>query len=118
MKFTGTLLRIINQLRVYHWLCNTYAQHKAYGNAYDNLSDLVDTFIEIYMGKYGKANNNITLNIELTTDISSSAEFIESAISFLTKINEIAGEDDTDLLNIRDEMLAALNKLKYLLTLQ
>jgi hypothetical protein len=27
-------------------------------------------------------------------------------------------ESDTDLLNIRDEMLAELNKLKYLLTLE
>jgi hypothetical protein len=118
MKFTSTLLRIVNQLRVYHWLCNTYAQHKAYGSAYDDLNDLVDTFTEVYMGKYGKVNNNMTLNIELTTDISSSTEFIESAITFLTKINEIVSEEDTDLLNIRDEMLTTLNKLKYLLTLQ
>lgn len=118
MKFTGTLLRIINQLRVYHWLCDTYAQHKAYGSAYDDLSDLVDTFTEVYMGKYGKTNNNITLDIELSTDTATSTEFIDSAINFLLKINEMASEEDTDLLNIRDEMLSSLNKLKYLLTLK
>jgi hypothetical protein len=117
MKFTGTLLRIINQLRIYHWLCDTYAQHKAYGEAYDELSDLVDTFLETYMGKYGKASTNITFSIELTSSTANSSEFIDSAISFLTKINDIASEEDTDLLNIRDEMLGELNKLKYLLTL-
>jgi hypothetical protein len=118
MKFTSTFLRIINQLRIYHWLCSSYAQHKAYGEAYDELSNLVDTFLETYMGKYGKAGTNITFSIELTTSTTNSCEFIDSAISFLTKINEIASEEDTDLLNIRDEMLSELNKLKYLLTLK
>jgi hypothetical protein len=95
-----------------------YKRQKAYGKAYDELSDLIDTFTEVYMGKYGRASNNIIFNIELTTNTSSSTEFIDSAIIFLTKINEIASDEDTDLLNIRDEMLGSLNKLKYLLTLK
>lgn len=118
MNFTSTLLRITNQLRIYHWVCGTYAQHQAYGGAYDELSELVDQFVEVYMGKYGKINNSLTFDIELSTDLSLSDEFINVAISFLTRINEIASEDDTDLLNIRDEMLSSLNKLRYLLTLK
>lgn len=117
MKFTSTLLRIVTQLRMYHWYSDTYAQHKAYGKAYDTLSELIDTFTEVYMGRYGKINNNITFNIELHSDLATSTDFISSAINFLTKINEMVGENDTDLLNIRDEMIAVLNRLKYLLML-
>jgi hypothetical protein len=118
MKFTSTFLRIINQLRIYHWLCSSYAQHKAYGEAYDQLSDLVDNFLEVYMGKFGKTNANVTLSIELSSDVNSSNEFIDSAITFLNEISDSASHTDTDLLNIRDEMLSSLNKLKYLLTLR
>jgi hypothetical protein len=117
MKFTSTFLRILNQLRIYHWLCSTYAQHKAYGKAYEQLSDLVDAFLEVYMGKFGKTSANFTFSIELSTDVTSSDEFIESAINFLTEISNSADHNDTDLLNIRDEMLSSLNRLKYLLTL-
>ena len=118
MKFTSILLRIVNQLRIYHWLCNTYAQHKAYGKTYDELSDLTDNFIETYMGKYGKTSTSIVYNIELSSDITTAKEFIDSAIDFLIEINNSVNEVDTDLLNIRDEMLGSLNKLKYLLTLR
>ena len=44
--------------------------------------------------------------------------FINDIIEFLTvEIPKVIKEEDTDLLNIRDEILAELNKLKYLLTL-
>jgi hypothetical protein len=32
--------------------------------------------------------------------------------------SELSSDNDTDLLNIRDEMLAKINKLAYLLTLE
>jgi hypothetical protein len=32
--------------------------------------------------------------------------------------DKLDSKKDTDLLNIRDEMLAAVNKIKYLLTLK
>jgi hypothetical protein len=46
-------------------------------------------------------------------------DFIDSAVEFLISLsNEYSTEIDTDLLNIRDEMLGQFNKLKYLLTLE
>ena len=46
-------------------------------------------------------------------------KFIEEYISFLvTELPKGLKETDTNLLNIRDEMLSELQKLKYLLTLK
>ena len=118
MKFISALLRIHNQLRTYHWLCDTFSQHRAYGDTYDAFSELIDNFVETHMGKYGKTTHHITYNIEISTNTETAAEFIESIIEFLTSLSEHLDESDTDLLNIRDEMLGAVNKLKYLLSLQ
>jgi hypothetical protein len=46
-------------------------------------------------------------------------EYITTVIEFLISFDNVYNEKiDSDLLNIRDEMLAEFNRLKYLLTLQ
>jgi len=119
MKLIAPLLKIQNQLRIYHWQSETYGQHKAFGKAYESLDDLIDSFVEVYMGKNGKTHASVTYNFELGNLDENYLTIIDSYISFLVDLNDIFDtEPDTDLLNIRDEMLAVLNRLKYLLTLQ
>lgn len=119
MKLVSPLIKIQEQLRIFHWQSSTYAQHKAFGRAYEELGDLVDSFIEVYMGKYGKLKAKLTYNIELDNFSDNYVEYVDNYISYLTDINsELDTTKDTDLLNIRDEMLAVLNRLKYLLTLK
>jgi len=51
------ILELVNtqvQFRFLHWQTKSYAKHKAYGKFYDNLDDLIDKFVEVYMGKYGR----------------------------------------------------------------
>jgi hypothetical protein len=112
------LLGIQQQLRILHWQTKSYAKHKAYGDSYDELSDLIDGFMEELMGKYGRfsltSNSIQIINIEdLAVD-----DFVDGSIEFLASLTEQLDPVDTNLLNIRDEMLGVLNKLKYLLTLK
>ena len=120
MNFVQVLLTTTHQLHVYHWQTNSYAAHQAFGGAYDALDGLMDQFVEVFMGKYGKVASKGGFNIKLDNITETKPEeFIDSVIGFLT--NDLPKEikdTDTDLLNIRDEMLDELNKLKYLLTLQ
>jgi hypothetical protein len=45
--------------------------------------------------------------------------FIDETIAYLLLLsNGLNPQTDTDLLNIRDEMVSEFNKLKYLLTLK
>ncbi len=113
------LLTLHNQLKIHHWQTKSYAEHQALGGAYDEFSGLIDEFIEVFMGKYGRIESKDGFKIELSyyKDIGT-VDFADKYIDYL--VNELPKsleESDTDLLNIRDEMLAQLNKLKYLLTL-
>jgi len=119
MKLVAPLIKIQEQLRIFHWQTESYSQHKAFGEAYEGLTELVDDFVEIYMGKYGRVKAKITYNIELDNLSDSYKDYIDNYVSFLINLEkDLDPTNDTDLLNIRDEMLALLNKLKYLLTLK
>lgn len=42
-----------NQAHLEHWNTDSYAEHIALGDFYDEIIDLVDDFIECYQGKFG-----------------------------------------------------------------
>lgn len=109
------------QFRVLHWQTKSYSRHKAYGGIYDELNELIDTFIEVYMGKYGRVeftSGEGTIVLKNTNDLGLN-EFLNQNLEFLMSLtNSLDPQKDTDLLNIRDEMMGEINKLKYLLTLK
>ena len=118
MNFVSQLLTLTNQLHVFHWQTDSGWHHAKFGEYYDSLDDLVDSFVEVFMGKYGKVNSKDGFNIKLDNITDTKPEvFIDNTIKFLVEdITKLVKPEDTDLLNIRDEMLGELNKLKYLLT--
>lgn len=109
------------QIRVLHWQTTSYARHQGYGLIYDDLGDLIDEFLEIYMGKYGRLEfegDECTINLKNNKSLNMN-DFVKDNINFLKELSvELDEENDTDLLNLRDEMLAKINKLRYLLTLK
>lgn len=109
------------QFKILHWQTKGYARHIAFGNIYDTLDGLIDQYVEISMGKVGRfsideSNRNIEIYNLQDIDI---VKFIQKIKEFLIGLStELSSENDTDLLNLRDEMLAEVNKLAYLLTLE
>jgi DNA-binding ferritin-like protein len=115
----GSLIAMQNQFRVFHWQTESFAQHKAFGEAYETLEDLIDNFVEIYQGKNGIQNPADGLKIKLENLDNDPVEMIDVFIDYLQDdLTSMVDKKDTDLLNIRDEMLGALNKTKYLLMLK
>ena len=115
MSLIELLLTLQNQLRIFHWQTESYAEHQAFGGAYEDLDDLVDNFVEVYMGKNDRPMAKDKFNISLMNISENKLSFIDAYIDVLTNdLPQALKETDTDLLNIRDEMLATLNKLKYL----
>lgn len=114
------LLTLHNQLKIHHWQTKSYAQHQAFGSTYDAFTPLIDEFVEVFMGKYGRIKSQDGFSIKLLNlDSLSENELIEKYIKYFTTdlTDQLDKDKDTDLLNLRDEMLSELNKLKYLLTL-
>jgi DNA-binding ferritin-like protein len=114
------LLSLQIQMKINHWQTKGLARHKAFGKFYDSLSGLIDTFVESAMGKYGR----FTLDEETKTiQLSNLSELdmkglVNTVRESFVQMSEQLDPSDTDLLNIRDEMLGELNKLSYLLTLE
>jgi hypothetical protein len=44
-----------------HWRTKSYAQHVALGSFYDDIIDVVDKFVEAYMGATGKAIGDVEI---------------------------------------------------------
>jgi hypothetical protein len=103
-----------------HWQTTGDAKHRAYGKTYDKLGDLIDDFAEALMGKYGRFEFESEFSIMYQNLSSMSLQnFIDGITDFLVSMSEeLDTVYDTDLLNLRDEMLLLINKLKYLLTLK
>ena len=114
------LVQIQNQFRFLHWQTTFDAKHKAYGKVYDRLGDLIDDFVEGMMGKYGRPKFSEEFSIMFQDiDKLSMQNFVDGICEFLLSMTEgLDSKVDTDLLNLRDEMMGSLNKLKYLLTLK
>ena len=114
------LVQIQGQFRFMHWQTTGDAKHRAYGKAYDKLGGFIDDFVEAMMGKYGRPEFESEFSL-MFQDLSSLSiqNFLDGITDFLVSFTEqLDPKYDTDLLNLRDEMLAAINKLKYLLTLK
>jgi hypothetical protein len=114
------LVQIQNQFRFLHWQTYGDAKHRAYGKTYKQLGDFLDEFAEITMGKYGRYQFDSEFSI-MFQDISKLTvqNFLDGITEFLVGLSDhLDSRYDTDLLNLRDEILGMTNRLKYLLTLK
>ena len=113
-------LTILNQIKVFHWQTKSYSQHKSFDSAYEELSESIDEFLETYMGIYERpfsGSGSFVFSIDNYQE-DGIIPFIDEAKAFLVGLSSDSEVSrNTDLLNIRDEMLGTLNQLKYLLTL-
>lgn len=114
------LVQMQLQWKFLHWQTFGDPKHRVYGKIYDGLGELIDKFVETMMGKYGRPEFDEEFGL-MFQDIRalSIQEFIDGIVEFLVSFTEqLDPKYDTDLLNIRDEMLALINKSKFLLTLK
>ena len=103
-----------------HWQTKGYARHKALDSTLDELYDIVDQFVEEAMGKYGRFkldNKSKVIQLYNLSELDMKS-FANSVCDAFHQYNEQFEETDTNLLNIRDEMIGIFRKLKYLLTLE
>lgn len=116
-------LHLRDQLKLYHWQTRVYSRHIATDKVLEKLDKLIDSFVEVYIGKYGRAkvaDKNAVITLHNLTE-AGAVRLVNSSIKYLqgplTKaLKGLAGSED--LANIRDEMVADLNQLLYLFTLK
>ena len=115
-------LQMLNTVKLYHWKTTSFAQHKATDELYSQLNESIDTFVETMLGKSGsRVNLTGTKSIPLLdyTELSGFKKEVEQYKHYLigmTNDEILKNGSNTDLLNIRDEILGHLNQFTYLLT--
>ena len=125
-------LELLNTIKIYHWSTLSYPTHKATDELHDKLSELVDSFIEIYIGHCARRGGGGAAGVPVfrfKSGQSASIEFCEckSPDAFCKVLDDnivhLEGltkslDGYTDLVNIRDEMVGALAQALYLLRLK
>ena len=109
-----------SQIKLYHWQTHSYSRHKATDGVVTSLDESIDKYVEVYMGKYGRPKVTSRTNMTKVQNLSEASivKFIRACIMYLQgPLVKGLKPQDTDLFNIRDEMLAELNQLLYLFTL-
>jgi len=134
-----------NTLKFSHWRTKSYATHKALDKFMKSFLENMDKFIEVWQGKYGRiqfVNKDGNSNKELKVyqiGYDNLERYLDVIIGFLNgkkdkncgkyevigkrdycgiTVLDVMEKDDSDLMNIRDEILSDVNQLKYLLTLK
>jgi DNA-binding ferritin-like protein len=121
-QITVVFLEMLMMVKLYHWKTHSYATHKATDGLYDDLNGNIDKFIEVLLGKTGtridlmskKSISLIDLNSQ--ESLKSKIMSIKSYLVGLDKNKALSTMSNSDLFNIRDEILADLNQFLYLLT--
>lgn len=115
-------LEVLTAIKLYHWKTHSYATHKATDELNAKLHENVDSFVEVLLGKRGDRVNLMHKKHISLKDYTSPESFkreLEKFKSYLVSLDNCAAlksMSNSDLYNIRDEMLANVNQFLYLLT--
>ena len=120
LNITRIFLEMLTTVKLYHWKTRSYAQHKATDELYEKLNESIDSFVEILLGKDQSRLNMIEKRMPKMIDTSSMVDFkarIYEYREFLMDMNTyFDSRRDSDLLNVRDEILGHINQFLYLLS--
>ena len=113
----SALMEIRDQVKLYHWQTGRFARHKATDDLVGTLDANIDKFVETYMGKYGRPRVSGSIKLHNFSE-EAAVKFVDKQVKWMTFVlPRKLKNTDTDLLNIRDEILGDLNQVKYLFTL-
>ena len=108
-KIILKLLNLQIHVKIFHWYTTSYSNHKSSNNLGGDLSKLIDSFIEKYIGVYGKSNiyNMLTVqNLNKTKYI----DLLKESREYLSGLTI----KDSGVSNVRDELVGSLDKALYL----
>lgn len=89
-----------------HWKTNSYSQHQALGDYYDNVIDTIDKYVEAYQGTFGIIG-------EVAGEQKDVAKMINDDIIWLNENRSKLAKGIPALENILDELTALHMKTLY-----
>jgi hypothetical protein len=113
-KFLGTFFAHQIAMKMFHFQTQSYGAHKAADDYLNTFATNFDKMMEVFQGEYGGFDvNKISLNVQMVDDKTIGAH-LDKVIAFMRSPLEYV-ELPAEIAAIRDEMIAEIQKLKYLL---
>lgn len=115
---------MLHTIKLYHWKTTSFAQHKATDELHEKLSEHIDKFVEIMIGKLPTSRDRVQYRGDSIPiyDFQNKQDFIQKLEQYNIILqdfsNRFDSKIDSDLLNIRDEMLGDINQTLYLFSLE
>ncbi len=110
-----------DQIKLYHWQTRVYSRHIATDKILEKLDKSIDEYVEVYIGKYGRpkiTGKNASILLHNLTE-AGAVRLVNATVKYLQgPLTKTLKPSDSDLMNIRDEIIADLNQLLYLFTLK
>jgi hypothetical protein len=101
------------QLRVFHWQTRSYAEHAALGVLYDKVSEVTDELVESIQGteepRITFSQGGFTL-----VDYTSKQDVLIYLQDFIESIRERRTDEQTEIQNRLDDLIAATERSCYL----
>jgi hypothetical protein len=122
-KMTAEIVHLMmtlrDQVKLYHWQTMNYPRHVATNDLVTKLDTNIDQFVEVYISKYGRpklTGKTSTIHLRNHSD-AEATKMIQEAVTWLTEdLTSKLKKTDTELLSIRDVIVADLNQTLYLFT--
>lgn len=121
LRIVQTFLQFQTDIKIYHWQTFSYSRHKSSDKLFQNLTDLIDEFVETYMGQLDThVRISQTSSIIRLRNISDTQarNIVKKFRLFLTRLDKTKPQLTSDLLNLRDELLGLTDRTLYLFTLK
>ena len=115
-------IEILNTVKLFHWKTHSFATHKATDELYSKLNEHIDSFVEVMLGKEGDRVHLTNVRSIVLKDFTYPEQFkreMEDFKTFLVDLNDnraMKFMSNSDLYNIRDEILGDVNQYLYLHT--
>ena len=119
-EIAAIFLNFRDNMKIYHWQTHSYARHKASDKLVDRMSDKMDKFVEVMQGCRDERVVMPAQNVHL--DNQNDDTIIELLKNFRRWLQAVLPrylqQEETDLFNIRDEILSDVNQALYLFSLR
>ncbi len=111
MQFVQCLLHSVTNAHILHFQSLSYSQHMALGAYYEEVGDLVDSFVEAFQGKYGLLTN-YKADYELpATEPVAYLTYLKDEVATLRKAPKFP--QDSELQNEVDTIANLINSTLY-----
>jgi hypothetical protein len=116
---TLSILQTMAQNKMLHWGTLSYAQHKTFCDFMEDFDDLGDSLIESIMGKFGRPiTGGASIEVLDYNQVDVIAYFDNLYEYYTAAIGQFQPkEQNEEIVNILAEIIALIDKTKYLLTL-